>query len=132
LGYENLWDYCIRHRKYSEDVAKKRIRVARVGRRIPAVFEALAEGRVHFSGIYVLASHLKPEKRRGTPRRGHSQDRAEIEVLAAERFPTSEVLSLEPSETVAASTMPDGPWAEGAPARGADPVVPRHRTGRES
>ena len=50
LSYENMWDYCIQHRKYSEDVAKKRIRVARVGRRMPAVFEALAEGRCISAG----------------------------------------------------------------------------------
>ena len=45
----------------SEDSAFKRIRAARAGRQFPAVFEALAAGRLNLSAVVMLASHLTPE-----------------------------------------------------------------------
>ncbi|HXS81519.1 MAG TPA: hypothetical protein VN896_02280, partial [Methylomirabilota bacterium] len=60
-AYPSMLDYCIGELRLSEDAAKKRLRVARSGRECPGVFEALASGRVHLSGLVVLATHLSPE-----------------------------------------------------------------------
>src|SRR6185503_9427188 len=59
-AYESMLAYCVGELRLAEEAAKKRIWVARAGREIPGVFEALASGRVHLSGLVVLAKHLSP------------------------------------------------------------------------
>src|SRR5262245_46369057 len=53
-AYPSMLDYCMGELHLSEDAAKKRLKVARAGRGCPGVFEALASGRVHLSGLVVL------------------------------------------------------------------------------
>src|SRR5262245_45246656 len=60
-AYPSMYAYCLGELHLSEDAAAKRIQVARAARRCPAVFDALAEGRVHLSGLCLLAPHMKPE-----------------------------------------------------------------------
>ena len=60
-AYESMLAYCTGELQLSEDAAKKRIQVARVGRTCPGVFEALESGRVHLTGLRVLAPHITPE-----------------------------------------------------------------------
>ena len=120
LGYPCMQDYCIHGRRYSKDVAKKRIRVARVARRMPVVFEALAEGRVDLSGIAVLAVHLTPENAEELLAAASHKTREEIELLVAERFPSSEVLSLAPSYPAEHTTEPTDAVASAPPEVGAD------------
>src|SRR5262249_8927291 len=43
-AYPSMFAYCTGALHLSEDAAKKRIQIARVGRSLPGVFEALAEG----------------------------------------------------------------------------------------
>src|SRR6185503_1113622 len=50
--------YCTRVLGMSEDQAFKRIRAARAVRRFPVVGAAVAEGRLHLSGVVLLAPHL--------------------------------------------------------------------------
>src|SRR5262245_55574076 len=58
-GFSAMFHYCVRKLGFSEDLASKRIRVARVARRFPSVFAAIAEGRLHVSGVSVLAATLR-------------------------------------------------------------------------
>jgi len=44
--------------RLSEDAAFKRIRAARIARRLPVILDAIADGRVHLSGVVMLAPHL--------------------------------------------------------------------------
>jgi len=60
-AFPSMLDYCIKELRLSEEAAKKRLWVARAGRRCTGVFEALASGRVHLTGLVVLARHLSPE-----------------------------------------------------------------------
>ena len=60
-GYSSIQQYCIEKSRMSEPVANNYIRVARAGRRFPAIFAALAEGRLHMCGVILLASSLTPE-----------------------------------------------------------------------
>src|SRR6059036_414628 len=57
-GYPSMFEYCVRHLRRSEPAAYKRIRVARAARRFPVIFDAIAEGRLHLSGVVLLAPHL--------------------------------------------------------------------------
>src|SRR5262245_312217 len=58
-GYSSTYTYCIGRLHLSGDAAYKRIQVARAARRYPAVLAALAEGRVHLTGLNLLAAHFK-------------------------------------------------------------------------
>src|SRR5690349_14645830 len=57
-GYPSMFEYCVRELHMSEDVAYKRIRVARAARRFPVIYDGLAEGRLHLSGLVLLAPYL--------------------------------------------------------------------------
>ena len=50
--------YCVRALHIAEEVAFKRIRAARAARRFPQIFAAIADGRLHVSGVVLLAPHL--------------------------------------------------------------------------
>src|SRR5438093_8805485 len=60
-GYPSMYVYCLEELRLSEDAAYKRIQAARAARQFPAVFTAVAEGRLHLSAVVLLAPHLTPE-----------------------------------------------------------------------
>src|SRR5439155_13696569 len=60
-GFPSIYLYCVHELRLSEEAAFKRIHAARTGRRFPALFAAPAEGRLHLSGVVMLAPHLTPE-----------------------------------------------------------------------
>ena len=60
-GYTSMRQYCEEKSRMSEPIANNYIRVARAGRNFPAIFPALAEGRLHMCGVILLASSLTPE-----------------------------------------------------------------------
>src|SRR5438093_6419035 len=55
-AHPSMYAYCVHELRLSEDAAFKRIRAARAARQFPALFAALAEGRLHLSGVALLAS----------------------------------------------------------------------------
>ena len=65
-GYGSMCDFCMRARRMTKDRALKRIRVARAGREFPAIFPAIAEGRLGVSAVLLLVPHLTQETRGGT------------------------------------------------------------------
>src|SRR5262245_46948115 len=60
-GYPSLFAYCVQVLHFSEDEAFKRIRAARAARRVPAILEEIAEGRLHLTAVLLLAPHLSPQ-----------------------------------------------------------------------
>src|SRR5258706_12373992 len=56
-GYPSMVAYCIEELHLSEDATAKRIQAARAARRFPALFTALAEGKLHLTAIKLLAPH---------------------------------------------------------------------------
>src|SRR5438105_3198328 len=81
----SMFDYCIHELGHSEDEAFKRIRAARAGREYPAIFVALAEGRLHLSAVVLLAPHLTPENASELLSASFGKTRFEIQRLLAER-----------------------------------------------
>jgi hypothetical protein len=59
-GYDSMFGFCVQDLHMSEDVACKRICAARAARRFPAIFPAVADGRLHLSAVVVLAPRLTP------------------------------------------------------------------------
>src|SRR5262249_33636409 len=82
-----MLSFCVEGLKLSDDVAKKLIHVARAALRCPAVFHALADGRVHLAGLRILAPHLTPENVDDLLTGATHKTRTEIEEMIAARFP---------------------------------------------
>jgi 5-methylcytosine-specific restriction endonuclease McrA len=86
-GYSSMYDYCVVELKMSEDIACRRIRAARVARRFPLILPALAEGRIHLTGISLLAPHLTEENAGELLASASHKTKREIQLLIAARFP---------------------------------------------
>ncbi len=56
--YQNLFDYCVSRFNLSEGSVYRRIQVAKVCRRFPAILVAISQGRLHLTGASLLAPHL--------------------------------------------------------------------------
>jgi len=145
-GYPSMCMYCVGKLHLSEDAAYKRIQVARVARRYPAVVATLAEGRVHLTGLNLLAAHLKdldPADVDELLAAATHRTKKDIERLIAERFPKSDlqskVYAISPappqattftSEPVFECTSRPQPIVntagELAPAQVGGPVIPSH------
>ena len=89
----SMFAYCVSRLGLSEDSAAKRIQAARLARRFPVIFGALADGRLHLSGVVLLAPHLTEDTAPDLLAAAAHKTKAEIERLLAERFPQPEVLA---------------------------------------
>jgi len=93
-GFSAMFHYCIRKLGFSEDMASKRIRAARVARRFPFVYEAIADGRLHVTGVSVLSHALRDmQAKEGADLlvAAEHKTRDELLVLLAERFPRPDI-----------------------------------------
>lgn len=126
-GYSSTFVYCVQRLRFSEDMAFKRIRAARVARRFPFVLRAIAEGQVHLTAVVMLKPYLNPGNARELLEAATHKTKAEIEQLLARRFPQPDVrtfvralpstaasLSL-PVQVVPEPVAPAARAAEGAP-----------------
>ena len=109
-AYPSMLRYCIGELGMSEDEAKKKIQVARAVQEFPALLDALAEGRVHLTGLRLLVPHLKPETVDELLAAATHQSMDEIERFLAARFPKAGVAA---SVTLIPSTMPSPAGAAG-------------------
>jgi 5-methylcytosine-specific restriction endonuclease McrA len=86
-GYSSMADYCVRRRGMTDDMAWLRIRVARNGRLFPAIFPALAEGRLNLTSVLLLAPKLTPENAQELVAAAAGKTKEELKLLLVERFP---------------------------------------------
>ena len=119
----SLFAYCVRRLGMSEDEACRRIEVARLARRFPALFAELATGSITLSVALLLKRVLTADNQRELMAavRGASTERAR-EILAA-RFPSPDV---PPSIRKLPSVGPRKTGQQALPRpRGLRPVSPR-------
>src|SRR6059036_789283 len=93
-AHPSMYSYCVHQLRLSEDAAYKRIQAARLARRFPLIFEALADGRLHLSAVCLLAPYLAPENADELLKAAAYQTKSRLEELLAARFPRSEMLAL--------------------------------------
>ena len=93
-GYSSMYAYCLEALNFSEDSACKRIRAARAARQFPAIFPAVADGRLHLSGVVLLAPHLTAENADELLAAACHKSKSQIERLLAERSPRPDVPAL--------------------------------------
>jgi 5-methylcytosine-specific restriction endonuclease McrA len=111
-GYPSMRRYCVGELKFSEDAAAKRLHAARAAREHPAIFELVEDGRLHLSGVVLLAPHLTPENAEDLLGAASGKSKAAIEALLVARSPKPDVETL---------LQPIGVHADAA-ARSAGPV----------
>ena len=90
-GFSSMFQYCIRELGMSEDVAWRRIIAARLARRFPRIFPALADGRLHVSGVALLKDYLTQGNADDLLAAIEHKSRREIGLILAERFPKPDV-----------------------------------------
>lgn len=95
LGHSSMFEYCIRELHFSDDEAYKRIRAARAGRKFPCLLDALAEGKLHFTAVYLLAPHLKASNVDELVIAATHHSKLEIEEEIARRFPKPDRLAVD-------------------------------------
>ncbi len=86
-GYPSMFAYCLGELHLTEDAAYRRIQAARSARRFPALFAAVAEGRLHLTAVCLLAPHLTPENVDELIEAATHRGKTEIQEILARRFP---------------------------------------------
>ena len=109
-GYSSMHLYCVHELHLSEDSAFKRIHAARTAREFPAIFPAVADGRLHLSAVILLAPHLNEDTVDTLLSAAERRSKAEIEQLLAQRFPRPDVAAQ-------VEELAPGPVVEHAPGR---------------
>ncbi len=90
-AYPSMHAYCVGHLHFSEEAAYKRVQVARVARRFPAILDVFAANRVHLSGLVVLAPHLTPENHALVLANATHRTLAAIREIVAELSPRPDI-----------------------------------------
>jgi hypothetical protein len=119
-AFPSMFEFCVGELRFSEDVAYNRLVVARAGRRLPAVIEALRSGQVHLSGLRLLAPHLTAENHRELLAEAAGKTKREIEELVARVAPQPAVAPTIRKLPERAAPAPAKPLAlalDAAPAR---------------
>ncbi len=112
-GHPSMHSYCVRELRLSADAASKRIQAARVARQFPAIFHALADGRLHLSAVVLLAPHLKEGVAGELLAAAENKTKPEIERLLAERFPRRDLASSVEPIALPSSTLALDQYAPG-------------------
>ena len=93
-AYPSMYQFCLGELKYSEDAACRRIAAARLARRYPMIFAAIAEGRHNLSTVLVLEHHLLPDTARELIEASAGMTKSDVALLLAERFPRPDLPTL--------------------------------------
>src|SRR5512132_174920 len=85
-GYPSMHAYCVEELRLSEDAAARRIQAARAARKFPAIFAALAEGRLHLTAVCLLAPYCAVENVQDLIEAATHRPKSEIQEMLALRF----------------------------------------------
>jgi 5-methylcytosine-specific restriction endonuclease McrA len=89
-AYSSMHQFCVGALGMSEDSADKRIRVARITREHPGLFPAIADGRLHLSGVLLLAPVLTSANAENLVHAASRKSCAQIREMLATWFPKEE------------------------------------------
>jgi len=93
-AFPSILTFCVGELGFSEGAAYNRVAVARAGRQLPAVIEALRSGKVHLAGLRLLAPHLTRENHREVLDEAAGKSKREIEEIVARLAPQPPVPTL--------------------------------------
>jgi hypothetical protein len=92
-AFSSLFGYAVESLGFSEDEAYKRITAARTARRFPAALELIHGGRLHLSGLLVVAPYLTAQNHSELLGAACGKSKRQVEQLVAECFPRPDVAS---------------------------------------
>src|SRR5262245_5517740 len=90
-GYPSMLAFCVGELRFSRDAARKRIHAAHAAVKVPAVFTAVAGGRLDLSAVVALAPHLTAANAAELLAAATYKTRFEIEQLVAAWAPKLDV-----------------------------------------
>jgi 5-methylcytosine-specific restriction endonuclease McrA len=122
-GYPSMHAYCVEALHLSENAAYKRIRAARAAREFPALFAAIAGGKLHLAAVCLLAPHLTSDNAQELVAAAEHRRKSEVEQMIADRFPTA--AGLEAARAI--PTLTPLPNAQLAPGRVGALALELHR-----
>jgi len=94
MGFRSLYAYCLEELRLSESATCKRIEVARVARRHPALLDHLADGSLSLTTARMIGSHLTDDNNRELIAAAAGLGMRAVEDLIARRFPRPDVATL--------------------------------------
>jgi hypothetical protein len=86
-AHSSMFAFCTRELGFSEGAAYNRILVARAARKLPAMLAAVRSGRVHLTGLRLLAPHLTQENCEQLLAKATGRTKDEIAELVAALAP---------------------------------------------
>lgn len=117
-GFSSMHAFLVKELRFSDDAAFKRIQAARAARRFPVLYAAMADGRLHLTGVCLLAPHLNGDNLWELIEAATHRRQPEIEAMLARRFlvpPASErtivrAVPPKPSTTSSEVAVPQVDW----------------------
>ena len=116
-GFPSLFAYCTQVLHYAEHAALNRIEVARTARRLPVLLQHIADGRLHLTGVRLLAPFVRSRCCSWTSSGGSSRRRQRRGTLASGTTPdaTSQRQCVGKSGNVTAVSAPSSVHTADAP-----------------
>jgi hypothetical protein len=114
-AFPSMFAYCTERLHLSEAEAYRRISVARAARRHRVLLAMLRDGRLHLSGIALLAPFLTKDNCRTLLERASHRSKRQLEQLVAELNPR-------PDGPSAMRKLPQRPLESGSDGAGRDPA----------
>ncbi|MEZ4225418.1 MAG: hypothetical protein R3B13_30985 [Polyangiaceae bacterium] len=115
-GYSSLYDFCLRGLGMSEGEAHRSISSARVARRFPIAVGMLADGRLHLTGLSLLANRLTESNHEELLQEACGKTKADIQAVLASRFPRQDVPDC-------IELLDAGDWCRGSNEEAANPAT---------
>ena len=127
----SMFAFCTQELGFSEGVAYNRIVVSRLARRLPRVLDFVREGRIHLTGLRLLAEHLTEANLEAVLAEASGKSKRAIEELVARLAPKPPVptsIRMLPERQCAPTIVeepPSLPLLDVADAPSVDAVPPR-------
>lgn len=86
LGYSSLYSFLVEALGFCESAAIKRVAACRVVRTFPEMLQVIESGKIHLTGIRLLAKHLNDRNVRQTIEACSGKSKAWIEEYVAKTF----------------------------------------------
>ncbi len=108
-AFPSMFAFCVGELGFSEDTAYNRIMVARAGRRMPAIIDAVRTGQVHLAGLRLIVPHLTHENYGEIMAQAAGKSKRDIEELVVRlspQPPVPAVIRKLPERAASASAIP--------------------------
>jgi 5-methylcytosine-specific restriction endonuclease McrA len=109
----SLYTYCIYELRFSEDAAARRSAAARLVKQFPILFDAIANGELHLTGLLMIGPHLTPENHVAVLGRAKFRTKKELGKLVRDLNPLPQVADrIEPLGSASVRSLRNPTWEQ--------------------